>query len=40
MPGTTAGAMAFEMGKYIADFALHAGKLINGKVIPVSLTTV
>jgi NAD(P)-dependent dehydrogenase (short-subunit alcohol dehydrogenase family) len=40
MPGTNAGAMAFEMGKYIADFALHAGKLINGKVIPVALTTV
>jgi len=40
MPGTTAGAMAFEMGKYIADFAMQAGKLMNGKVIPVALTTV
>lgn len=39
MPGISAGIMAFEMGKYIADFALHSGKVMNGKVIPVALTT-
>lgn len=31
--------MAFEMGKYIADFALNGHKLFNGKVLPVSVTT-
>jgi NAD(P)-dependent dehydrogenase (short-subunit alcohol dehydrogenase family) len=31
--------MAFEMGKYIADFARTGHKLFNGKVVPVSVTT-
>lgn len=31
--------MAFEMGKYIADFARTGHKLFNGKVLPVSVTT-
>lgn len=31
--------MAFEMGKFIADFALTGHKLFNGKVLPVSVTT-
>ncbi len=30
--------MAFEMGKYIADFALTGGKFFNGKIIPVAVT--
>jgi NAD(P)-dependent dehydrogenase (short-subunit alcohol dehydrogenase family) len=31
--------MAFEMGKYIADFALTGHKFFNGKVLPVAVTT-
>ena len=31
--------MAFEMGKYIADFAMTGHKLFNGKVLPVAVTT-
>ncbi len=31
--------MAFEMGQYIADFAVKAHKFFNGKVIPVAVTT-
>ncbi|WP_207535547.1 SDR family NAD(P)-dependent oxidoreductase [Desertivirga arenae] len=38
-PGYTSPVMAFEMGKYIADFALTGHKFFNGKVIPVALTT-
>ena len=38
-PGYTAPVMAFEMGKYIADFALTGHKYFNGKIIPVALTT-
>lgn len=30
---------AFEMGKYIADFALTGHKFFNGKVLPVAVTT-
>ncbi|WP_028296579.1 SDR family NAD(P)-dependent oxidoreductase [Olivibacter sitiensis] len=30
---------AFEMGKYVADFALTGHKFFNGKVIPVAVTT-
>lgn len=30
---------AFEMGKYIADFALTGHKFFNGKIIPVAHTT-
>lgn len=31
--------LAFEMGKYIADFALNGHKFFNGKIIPVAHTT-
>lgn len=31
--------MAFEMGKYIADFALTGHKFFNGKVLPVAVST-
>lgn len=31
--------MAFEMGKYIADFARTGQKFFNGKVLPVAVTT-
>ena len=31
--------MAFEMGKYIADFALTGHKFFNGKILPVAVTT-
>lgn len=38
-PGYQSPVMAFEMGKYIADFALTGHKFFNGKVIPVAVTT-
>jgi len=38
-PGFKAPVTAEEMAAYIADFALKAGKVINGKVIPVSNST-
>ncbi|MBE8713527.1 SDR family NAD(P)-dependent oxidoreductase [Sphingobacterium hungaricum] len=38
-PGFEAGTLAFEMGKYVANFALTANKFFNGKIIPVSNTT-
>jgi len=38
-PGYQSPVMAFEMGKYIADFALTAHKFFNGKVLPVAVTT-
>lgn len=31
--------MAFEMGKYIADFALTGHKFYNGKILPVAVST-
>jgi NAD(P)-dependent dehydrogenase (short-subunit alcohol dehydrogenase family) len=31
--------MAFEMGKFVADFALTGHKFFNGKVLPVAVTT-
>jgi hypothetical protein len=31
--------LAFEMGKYVADFALNGHKFFNGKIIPVAHTT-
>jgi len=31
--------MAFEMGKYVADFVITGSKFFNGKIIPVALTT-
>ncbi len=38
-PGYQSPVMAFEMGAYVADFALNAAKFYNGKVIPLSVTT-
>ncbi len=38
-PGMQAGTLAFEMGRYIADFAQTGNKYYNGKVLPVANTT-
>lgn len=38
-PGYQSPVLAFEMGKYIADFARTGHKFFNGKVIPVAVTT-
>lgn len=38
-PGYKSPVMAFEMGKYIADFARTGHKFFNGKIIPVAVTT-
>lgn len=38
-PGYQAPLQANEMAAFIADFALNTGQYINGKVIPVSLST-
>lgn len=38
-PGYQSPVMAFEMGKYVADFALTGHKFYNGKVLPVAATT-
>jgi NAD(P)-dependent dehydrogenase (short-subunit alcohol dehydrogenase family) len=38
-PGYESPVMAFEMGKYIADFAVTGSRFFNGKVLPVALTT-
>lgn len=38
-PGYESPVMAFEMGKYIADFATTGHKFFNGKILPVALTT-
>ncbi|ALL04899.1 short-chain dehydrogenase [Pedobacter sp. PACM 27299] len=38
-PGYQSPVMAFEMGKYVADFAKTGHKFFNGKVIPVAVTT-
>jgi NAD(P)-dependent dehydrogenase (short-subunit alcohol dehydrogenase family) len=38
-PGYESPVMAFEMGKYIADFALTAQRFFNGKVLPVAVST-
>ena len=38
-PGDESPVMAFEMGKYIADFALTGHRFFNGKILPVALTT-
>lgn len=37
-PGYESPVLAFEMGKYIADFALTGHKLFNGKVLPVAVS--
>ena len=38
-PGYQSPVMAYEMGKYIADFALTGQQFFNGKVLPVALST-
>ena len=38
-PGYKAPVNASEMAGFIADFCLNAHKLMNGKIIPISLTT-
>lgn len=38
-PGYEAPLSADEMANYIADFSLNANKWINGKIIPVSIST-
>lgn len=38
-PGYEAPVSAYEMAEYIAEFSLNANRWINGKVIPVSLST-
>jgi NAD(P)-dependent dehydrogenase (short-subunit alcohol dehydrogenase family) len=38
-PGYKAPVSAKEMGNFVAWFALEGGKLFNGKILPVALTT-
>lgn len=38
-PGYESPILAFEMGKYVADFSLTGHKFFNGKVLPVAVTT-
>lgn len=38
-PGLEAGTLAFEMGRYIAEFAQNGSKYYNGKILPVANTT-
>jgi NAD(P)-dependent dehydrogenase (short-subunit alcohol dehydrogenase family) len=38
-PGYESPVMAYEMGKYVADFAKTGHKFFNGKVLPVAVTT-
>lgn len=38
-PGYQSPVMAFEMGKYVADFATTGHKFFNGKILPVAVTT-
>lgn len=38
-PDYQSPVMAFEMGKYIADFALNGHKFYNGKILPVAHST-
>lgn len=38
-PGVEAGTLAFEMGRYVADFAQNGHKYYNGKILPVANTT-
>jgi len=35
-PGAQAGTLAFEMGRYVADFAQNGHKYYNGKILPVA----
>jgi NAD(P)-dependent dehydrogenase (short-subunit alcohol dehydrogenase family) len=38
-PGYQSPVLAFEMGKYVADFAVTGHRFYNGKVLPVAVTT-
>lgn len=38
-PGYESPVLAFEMGKYVADFARTGHKFFNGKILPVAVTT-
>lgn len=38
-PDAQAGTLAFEMGRYVAEFAQTGSKYYNGKVLPVANTT-
>jgi NAD(P)-dependent dehydrogenase (short-subunit alcohol dehydrogenase family) len=38
-PGYQSPVLAFEMGKYIADFARTGHRFFNGKTLPVAVTT-
>lgn len=38
-PEAQAGTLAFEMGRYVAEFAQNGSKYYNGKVLPVSNST-
>ena len=38
-PGYQSPVAAFEMGKYIADFALNGHRFFNGKILPVAMVT-
>jgi short-subunit dehydrogenase len=38
-PGYKAPVSASEMASYLVDFALNAAKIMNGKILPVSLST-
>lgn len=38
-PGYESPVMAFEMGKYIADFARTGHSFFNGKILPVAVST-
>lgn len=38
-PDYQSPVLAFEMGKFIAEFALTGSKFFNGKVLPVAVTT-
>ncbi len=38
-PGMEAGTLAFEMGRYIAEFAQNGHQYYNGKVLPVANST-
>jgi NAD(P)-dependent dehydrogenase (short-subunit alcohol dehydrogenase family) len=38
-PGYQSPVLAFEMGKYIADFAVTGHRFYNGKILPVAVST-
>lgn len=38
-PNAQAGTLAFEMGRYVAEFSQNGSKFYNGKILPVANTT-